>query len=64
MASLTIKNLPDEVLDALRRRAAENQRSLNQEAIFCLRSELLRKRRTAADAHALLERIEAVRNDR
>lgn len=32
MATLTIRNLPDEVHDALRRQAAENRRSMEAEA--------------------------------
>jgi hypothetical protein len=32
MATLTIRNLPDEVRDALRRRAAEHRRSMEAEA--------------------------------
>ena len=32
MATLTIRNLPDDVHDALRRRAAEHQRSMEAEA--------------------------------
>jgi plasmid stability protein len=32
MATLTIRNLPDKVHDALRRRAAENRRSMEAEA--------------------------------
>ena len=31
MATLTIRNLPDDVHDALRRRAAENRRSVEAE---------------------------------
>jgi len=36
MPTLTIRDLPPEVLDRLRRRAAEERRSLNQEAIYLL----------------------------
>lgn len=32
MATLTIRNLPDEIYDRLRRRAAENKRSMEAEA--------------------------------
>ncbi len=45
MPALTIRDLSPEVLDRLRRRAAEERRSLNQEAIhlldLALRAELL-----------------------
>jgi plasmid stability protein len=36
MATLTLKNVPDDVYERLKRRAAANRRSLNQEAIQVL----------------------------
>ncbi len=36
MPTLTIRDLPAEVLERLRRRAAEERRSLNQQAIYLL----------------------------
>ncbi len=36
MASITLKGVPDELLDALRKLAEEERRSLNQEAIYLL----------------------------
>lgn len=36
MASLTLKNLPDQLLGRLRERASQDRRSLNQELIFLL----------------------------
>ena len=36
MASLTLKNVPDKLLKALRRNAAGERRSLNQQAIHLL----------------------------
>ena len=36
MTSLTLKNLPDELLDRLRVRAREQRRSLNSEAVLLL----------------------------
>lgn len=38
MASLTIKGVPDSLLDALRRRAAQHRRSLNNEVLHLLES--------------------------
>lgn len=61
MTNFTIKNIPDEIYEALKRRAAEHQRSINQEAIFCLRMELSRSRRTRAEAEALLNKIDQTR---
>ncbi len=40
MPSLSIKNIPKEVLTRLRREAAKNRRSINQEAIVCLEKTL------------------------
>jgi antitoxin FitA len=36
MAHVTIRNIPDDVYERLKRRAAENRRSLNQEIIGLL----------------------------
>ena len=40
MATLTIKNLPDEIYAALTKRAKQNRRSINGEAIIGLESSL------------------------
>jgi plasmid stability protein len=44
MTSLTLKNMPDDLLESLRQRAREQRRSLNSEAIILLEKAL------AADA--------------
>ena len=44
MASITIRNLHDSVKEALRQRAAANQRSMEEEARFILGLELRRDR--------------------
>ena len=43
MPSLTIKNIPKEVLHQLRRSATKNRRSINREAIVCLERSLGQK---------------------
>ena len=43
MATLTIKNLPDEIYAALTKMAKNNRRSINGEAIVQLEQKLLRK---------------------
>lgn len=48
MASLTLKNLPEELLRALRRAAARDRRSVTQEIIHLLESALGRPGRPAA----------------
>lgn len=58
MASFTIKNIPDHIYEKLKARAAENHRSINQEAILCLTLELTRVRRTAAENAELLAKID------
>ena len=52
MASLTIKGIPDDLLDELRAEAERERRSLNQQAIYVLERALLRNRRS------FLERLE------
>jgi plasmid stability protein len=59
MPSLTIKNLPEQLLEGLREEAAMNRRSLNQEVIARLENSVARP--AARDARALLERIRALR---
>lgn len=57
MATLTIKNLPDELYQELKRRATENRRSLNSEVIYSLEQLLrgggARRRPAVADFRAL-----------
>jgi plasmid stability protein len=42
MASLTLKNIPEPVLERLRERAASDRRSLTQEILFLLEEALAR----------------------
>ena len=43
MATLTIKNLPDDLYARLKARAAEHRRSLNSEAILAVEQALIEK---------------------
>lgn len=61
MASYTLKNIPDDVLAALKQRAADNHRSINQEILFCVRMELSRHKRTRSEAQRLLDAIDQQR---
>lgn len=61
MPSFTLKNIPDELFAALKQRAEQNQRSINQEIIYCVRMELARTRRTRGDAQRLLDWIDTQR---
>jgi len=59
MATLTIRNLPDEVHDALRRQAAEHRRSMEAEAREVLRTNLAR-RPTEQERQAALARLRSM----
>lgn len=54
MASLTIKGIPEDVLERLRRRAQENRRSLNSEVLYVIEISVGRR---PAEPEDLLERI-------
>jgi plasmid stability protein len=58
MATMTLKNVPDELYEQLKRSAERHRRSLNKEAITRL-EQALNGRRT--DSLALLEQIRAAR---
>lgn len=55
MATITIKNLPDEVHERLKQCAAEHRRSVNSEAIVQLERSL--KTAPKRDPRAIIERI-------
>lgn len=57
-ATLTLKNIPDEIYERLKSSAAENRRSMNSEAIVRLESALMPRRESAEDR---LARIRALR---
>ena len=59
MAVLTIRNVPDAVYERLRARAAEQRRSINSEAIECLRLALAK--RSQRNVGAFLDRARVVR---
>ena len=58
MATITLKNIPAPLHEALKRRARSHHRSLNGEAIDCLERVLLGK---ALDVPAYLERVRRLR---
>ena len=57
MASLTIKGIPDELLQRLREIAAEHRRSLNSEVIHRLERSV---ERSAVDPELFLARVRAL----
>jgi plasmid stability protein len=58
MPSLTIKNIPPDLLEALKARAAENHRSLNGEVVLALRRAVLVPKR---DPEEIIARTEALK---
>lgn len=58
MANLTVKNIPEPLMDRLRRAAAESNRSLNRQVIDCLERQLLAER---MDVDATLARARELR---
>lgn len=58
MATMTIKNMPDELYVALKETAAANRRSLNSQAILCLERAV---RSTPIDTRRLVSRVRARR---
>jgi plasmid stability protein len=58
MRSITIKGIPDPLYRRIKRRAAENRRSLNSEVIVCLEQSV---RAEPIDPKAFLSRVDAIR---
>jgi plasmid stability protein len=57
MATMTLKNVPDELYEQLKRSAERHRRSVNKEAITCLERALGGR----SDAAELFEQIRAAR---
>lgn len=58
MASITVKNIPEPLLQRLRKVAAESNRSLNRQIIECLERQLMPRR---TDVDTLLDQIRGLR---
>lgn len=58
MPNLTLKNVPDNLYEALKYQAAQHYRSLNNEAIYCLERVLLPQ---TISAYERLAKIRALR---
>jgi len=67
MASLTIKNIPDDLYEHLKQAAKDHHRSVNSELICCLEKTLLPTKLSASDlkdsARSLRSRVMAQRID-
>ena len=59
MATMTLKNVPERLLERLKEEAAHNRRSLNQEALARLELSLAVRWPTAEEKVAQLRRIQA-----
>ncbi len=57
MATVTLKNVPEELVARLKKEARENRRSLNQEALARLEASLVAARRTGPEAVKALRRL-------
>jgi antitoxin FitA len=58
MATLTIKNIPDDLYQQLKKTAEQHRRSINSEVIVCLERSLQRSR---SDADSTLARARDLR---
>ncbi len=58
MATLTIKNIPEDLYQELKKSAAQHRRSMNSEVIVCLERVL---RSTPFDPEVFLARVDAIR---
>lgn len=58
MATITLKNIPDDLYQKIKHKAQQHRRSINNEIIFCL-EQTLKAQPVAVDA--LLEKARAVR---
>lgn len=57
MATVTLKNVPLELVTQLKQEARQNRRSLNQEALARLEASLVAPRRSGAEAVKALRRL-------
>ncbi|HSM57972.1 MAG TPA: Arc family DNA-binding protein [Candidatus Sulfomarinibacteraceae bacterium] len=61
MATITVKNIPDDLYEKLKEQAAANHRSINSEIIACIENAVRSRRRDPeeilASARALRERL-------
>ena len=60
MATITLKNIPEQLYKKLKQRAAQHYRSLNSEVIVCLQNVLGSQQ---VDPDVLLERARVLRSD-
>ncbi len=59
MATLTLKNVPEELVLRLKEEARQSRRSLNQEALVRLEESLVRRRQTTEEKIAIMRAAQA-----
>ena len=59
MPTITVKNMPDDIYEDLKKSASMHRRSINSEVIFCIEKAVRSQR---LDPKALLTRVQAMRN--
>ena len=59
MATLTLKNVPEALVEKLKAAAVESRRSLNQEALMRLELSLLVRRQSSAEKIAIMQAARA-----
>lgn len=57
MATLTLKNVPEGLVEQLKEEAKQNRRSLNQEALSRLENSVALRKRSAEETVAALRRL-------
>ncbi len=59
MPAITIKNIPDDLYESLKKAASAHHRSINSELIVCLEKVLLPTRYSAEDHLSIARRLRA-----
>ena len=59
MATLTLKNVPEALVEKLKRKAKQSRRSLNQEALVRLEESLSVRRQSTAEKIAIMQAAHA-----
>lgn len=57
MSTLTLKNVPEELVEQLKNEAKQNRRSLNQEALSRLESSVALRKRSVEETIVALRRL-------
>lgn len=61
MATVTVKNIPDDIYEKLKKNASTHRRSINNEIIYCIENAVISKQ---VEPEQFIARIEAFHKDR